>query len=235
MIFSGLPSLRACAARISVSGIDLVAGHVLRGHGRSGSDLQRHVVQHFLDGVVDLGDLGLHQHADLAAHVDVAVHIAVLAALIAGEAADGDLLADLGGLLGDDVGDGGVGVQVLLGQQGVHVGGIAQHDLLGDAGDHFLELGGVGHEVGLAVDLDQRAGAALGADVAAHDALGGDAALLLGGLGQALLAQIVDGLLDVAFALGQGLLAIHHATAGAAAQIHDVLSGKIRHFEFLPE
>ena len=222
MIFSGLPSLRACAARISVSWLRCSGW----GHGGGRGDLQRHVVQHFLDGGVDLGDLGFHQHADLAAHVDVAVHITVLAALIAGEAADGDLLADLGGLLGDHVGHGLVGIQVLLGQKGFDVGGIAGDDLLGDAGDHLLELGGVGHEVGLAVDLDDGAGAALVADIAAHDALGGDAALLLGGLGQALFAQIVDGLFDVAVALGQRLLAIHHAAAGAAAH----LSGKIRHF-----
>ena len=72
--------------------------------------------------------------------------------------------------------------------------------------DQFLEVGGVGDEVGLAVDLDHRAHAALIADVGAHDALGGYAALLLGGGSQALFAQVVDGLGHVALGIDQRLL-----------------------------
>ena len=53
----------------------------------------------------------------------------------------------------------------------------------------------------------------------ADQALGGDAAGLLGGLRQALLAQPVDGLLDVALGLGQRGLAVHHAGAGLVAQL----------------
>ena len=62
------------------------------------------------------------------------------------------------------------------------------------------------------------------ADVCADAAFGRDAALLLGGLGQALFAQIVDRLFDIAIAGGERLLAIHHAAAGTAAQIHNHLS-----------
>ena len=108
-----------------------------------------------------------------------------------------------------------------------------QRNLLGDIVDHLLELGRVGDEVGLAVDLDERAGIALFADVSADQTFGGDAALLLRGLGKALLAQIVDGLFDVAVAGGQRLLAVHHAAAGAAAQIHNNLCGNLSHGLFL--
>ena len=47
-------------------------------------------------------------------------------------------------------------------------GGHVQRHLAGE----LLELVGAGHEVGLAVDLDQRADLAAGVDVARHDALG---------------------------------------------------------------
>jgi hypothetical protein len=52
-------------------------------------------------------------------------------------------------------------------------------------------------EVGLAVDLDQHADAAAAVDVRHHGALGGLAAGLLGGLGEALGAEVVDRLLGM--------------------------------------
>jgi hypothetical protein len=55
----------------------------------------------------------------------------------------------------------------------------------------------------------------------ADQALGRDAAGLLGGLRQALLAQPVDRRLHVAVVLGQRLLAVHHADAGGLAQVLD--------------
>ena len=79
------------------------------------------------------------QHADLAAHVDVAFHDA---ALVAHEAADGDLLADLGGGGGDHLLDGGGFVleEGLL-EQRVHIGGILLGDLLGHVGVGMIEYG----------------------------------------------------------------------------------------------
>src|SRR5699024_6904139 len=65
-----------------VGRIDLLAAHVLRSNRGRGGDLQGYVVDDFLIGRA----LGLHQHADLAAHVDVAFHDA---AIVAHEAADG--------------------------------------------------------------------------------------------------------------------------------------------------
>ena len=77
-------------------------------------------------------------------------------------------------------------------------------DLDREVADELLELVGAGHEVGLAVDLDEHADPAAGVDVARDEALAGVAAGLLGGRGEALLAQERDGLLDVAVGLGRG-------------------------------
>ena len=60
-----------------------------------------------------------------------------------------------------------------------------------DVLDQGLEVGGLGHEVGLAVDLDEHADLGPRVDVGADDAFAGGAARLLGGRGQALLAQEV--------------------------------------------
>ena len=108
----------------------------------------------------------------------------------------------------------------LLAAHEARVGG---GDVHGDVAHQRLELVGAGHEVGLAVDLDQHADLAAGVDVGADHALGGDAAGLLGGARQALLAQVVDGLLHVALGLDQGVLAVHHAGAGALAELLDHL------------
>ena len=82
-------------------------------------------------------------------------------------------------------------------------------------------------EVGLGIDLDDHADIVLDCD--ADEAVGGDAPALLGRLGEALLAQPVDGGLDVAVRLGQRVLAIHHARAGLLAQILDQPSGDRSH------
>ena len=82
-------------------------------------------------------------------------------------------------------------------------------------------------EVGLGIDLDHDALGAL--DGGADQAFGGDAAGLLGGLGQALLAQPVDGGFHVAVGLAERRLAIHHARAGLVAQLLDHLCGDVGH------
>ena len=87
---------------------------------------------------------------------------------------------------------------------------------LGDVADELLELLVLGDEVGFRIDLDQRALGAFDGDP--DEALGGGAAGLLGGGRQALGAKPVDRGFHVALVLGQRLLAIHHAGAGALAQ-----------------
>ncbi len=98
---------------------------------------------------------------------------------------------------------------------------------MGDELHQALEVVVAGDEVRLRVDLDHGGLGALGED--ADKALGGDAAGLLGGLRQALLAEKIDGRLDVAVGLVQGRLAVHHACAGHLAQFLDHLGGDVRH------
>ena len=84
-----------------------------------------------------------------------------------------------------------------------------------------LEQVVTGHEVGFGVELDGRGDFALAvlAHGDGHQALGGDAVGLLGGLGQTLGAQPVDGRFDVAVVLNQRLLAVHHADARTLAKL----------------
>src|SRR5215207_4230583 len=95
----------------------------------------------------------------------------------------------------------------------------------GDVPGERDEVGGAGHEVGLAVDLDQHADLRVGVDVALDRPLGGHPLAALGGLRLALDPQDLDGLVDVAAGLGQRLLAVHHPRARAVAQGLDVAGG----------
>jgi hypothetical protein len=90
---------------------------------------------------------------------------------------------------------------------------------LGDHLDQALELTIARDEIGLGVDLDHDALGALGER--ADQTLGRDAARLLGGLGQTLLAQPILRRFHVAVVLGQRGLAVHHACAGRLAQVLD--------------
>ena len=109
------------------------------------------------------------------------------------ELAVDDLLPDvlgllLGRLVGQQLGllGGEVGRRDVL---GVDVERRQSGDLDGQVADELLELVGAGHEVGLAVDLDEHADPAAGVDVARHEPFAGLAAGLLRGRGEALLAQ----------------------------------------------
>jgi hypothetical protein len=77
-----------------------------------------------------------------------------------------------------------------------------------------LELGSLGHEVGLAVHFDQDAHLVPGVDVGGDDPLGSGPAGLLGGRRQALLPQDLPGVFEVALGLHQRRLAVHHPGAG---------------------
>ena len=98
---------------------------------------------------------------------------------------------------------------------------------VGDHLDQALEQIVARDEVGLGIDLDHDALGALDRD--ADQAFGGDAAGLLGGLGQALLAQPIDRGLHVAGGLAERRLAIHHARAGHLAQVLDHLCSDLSH------
>src|SRR3546814_18996420 len=89
-------------------------------------------------------------------------------------------------------------------------------DLLRHVADETLELLVLRDEVGFAVHFDHRAAVAVGGD--ADETLGGDAAGLLRGGGEALGAQPVDRRFDVAAIFGERLFTVHHTCARAVAQ-----------------
>src|SRR5690606_18383215 len=99
----------------------------------------------------------------------------------------------------------------------------------GDGGGHGLELLALGDEVRLALQLDQDAGGVVVGDDRDHGAVLGGAALALGDALLALDAERLDGLVDVAVGLVQGLLAVHHAGAGELPELLDVGGGVVRH------
>ena len=132
-----------------------------------------------------------------------------------------ELLPDLGRQLGDGLFDGFVTRGGRL--EGVDIGRFGRrggaHHLVGE----LLELGVLGDEVGLAVELDQRA--AFGRD----QSLGGGPLGALADILGALDPQRLDGLVEVAVALGQRVLAVQHPGAGQLAKSLDVGSGVVRH------
>ncbi len=132
-----------------------------------------------------------------------------------------ELLADLGRQLGDCLFDsfvtrGGRFERVDVSRLGRRGG--TDH-LVGE----LLELRILGDEVGLAVQLDQRA--ALGRD----QSLGSGALGALADIFGALDSQRLDGLVEVAVGLGQCVLAVQHSGAGQLAKSLDVGSGVVRH------
>jgi hypothetical protein len=89
-------------------------------------------------------------------------------------------------------------------------------------------LAALGDEVGLAVQLDQDTLVAV-LQQGDHSAVAGVAALTLGNALLALDAEQLDGVLDVAVRLVQGLLAVHHSGAGQLTELLDVSGGEVRH------
>src|SRR5690606_31693817 len=98
--------------------------------------------------------------------------------------------------------------------------------MLGDSADELLEIVGAGNEVRLAVQLHKDAQLAVVVDVAAHEPLRSSATGAALGLGDSLLAKVLDSLLHVAAVGLEGLLAVHHSGAGATAELLNVLCGE---------
>lgn len=162
--------------------------------------------------------------AHRAAHVDIRFDMAC--ALVHREAADGDLLADDGGLIGDERFDrltrrkGG-------GKERFDVLRLRRRDLLCDRLDQGVESVALGNEVGLAVDFDEHTRIAF--DVGIDDALCGDLGSAFCSLRDAALAEKIRSLVHIALCIDKGLLAIHHACARLFTERHDVLCGKFCH------
>ena len=103
-------------------------------------------------------------------------------------------------------------------------------DVERDIGDHLhqaLEQIVARDEIGFGIHLDDDALVRRQRD--ADQALGGDPAGLLGGLGQPLLAQPVDRGFEIAAAFAERRLAIHHARAGLVAELLHHARGDVCH------
>ena len=169
------------------------------------------------------GFVGGDHRDDARGHLDgllVRVDLDVRAGDL-GELADLDVLAEQGGRLFDGDLDGavlGVGRQELVGVVRVGGHGVAEHGV-----GEFDELRGLGHEVGLRIELDGVTGLAFGG----LDHLGGDGAFL--GLAAFALASGLDalgaddllGAGDITLGLGESLLEVHQAGAGVFAHLLD--------------
>src|SRR5690606_20725133 len=92
-------------------------------------------------------------------------------------------------------------------------------------GAKLLEVHVAGDEVGLAVHLEQHADAVVRVDVAEHGTFGGDATGLLGRLREPLFAEVLDGLVEVAIDLDQGLFGVERARLRTLAERLDQRSG----------
>ena len=117
----------------------------------------------------------------------------------------------------------GLGGHIFLADE-TRIGG---RDVHGNVVHQALEVVGAGDEVALAVDFDQHADLASGVDVAGHRAFTGGARGLLGGGGNALLAQNDDSALDVALGFGEGVLAIHHGRVGFVTKFFYLCGGNV--------
>src|SRR5262249_34364615 len=100
-----------------------------------------------------------------------------------------------------------------------HVARRRRRHLHGEVLHERLELDGLRDEVGLAVHLDQDTDAAARMDVRADRAVGRRTGGLLGRLGETLLAQDAERLVDVALGLGERLLALDEPRAGLLAEL----------------
>src|SRR5690606_2603156 len=101
----------------------------------------------------------------------------------------------------------------------------------GHRANEVLELFVLGHEIGFRVDLDGYAARTV--DGHADQAFGGGAARLLGSSREAAGAQRVDRGFEITARFVEGLLAVHHAGAGALAQVLHVRGGISSHCRVL--
>src|SRR5690606_30327670 len=144
------------------------------------------------------------------------------------EPADVDLLADLAGHVGDGLAERAAALEGERVQR-VEVGGALAEDEVGDLVGESGEVLVARDEVGLGVDLDDHAEGLVVSRGGGDDALGGLAVGALVGDLLTLLAEDLDGGVEVAVGFGEGLLAVHHPDAGAVAEALDVLGGNRAH------
>ena len=108
-----------------------------------------------------------------------------------------------------------------MGEGGGVVGGGGGGERVGDVADEGLEVFVFGNEVGFAVHFEQDAGSGVGVDAGGDDAFVGGAVGHCRGLGDAALAEQLDGGFDVAVGFGEDFFAVHHAGVGFVAEFFD--------------
>ena len=89
-----------------------------------------------------------------------------------------------------------------------------------------------GDEIGFAINLDEGANLAAAQDGLSDEAFIGDAVGLFHCGGGSLLAQEIDGGVQVALGRVQGLLAVHQSGTGHGAELPDEGWGDFRHEEY---
>src|SRR5262249_4088116 len=215
--YTGTPGAPSSTARLAVSTVaappgplpcSLTPGSGLLAQLVADEPADDHVLAHLrgdlLHQVVDalgpLPDVGLVQeHGLLVEGVEHAVHDLVQHVLRLAHLA-GALGVDLPLALDDVLGD------LVPGDPARRLG----RDLHGDLKGELVDLLRPRDEVGLAVDLDQDADAALAMDVGLDDAVAGDATLALLHTGEPTLTEDLLRAIEVAAGLLERLLALHH-------------------------
>ena len=146
-------------------------------------------------------------------------------------AADGHVLADLGNQIGksglNSIGSAGIGLVL----ESLNIGNILFQRNAGNIVAEFIETGIPGNEVGFAVDFNNESLAVIRS--VSNYACGGNAASLLGSLGLAVLAHVINSNFDVAVSSHKSLLAVHHAGAGAVTELLYESSGNVSHLVIL--
>jgi len=195
-------------------GLEHLGGHggLIDGNRVHGSDLHRDTAGDLGGNLLVEGDDG----AELAVEVHVLGHER---SLDTGIVSQHVLLTGLAGLVGDVLVE-GVTRGGLDGLEGLEVGRELGDGGVGDGRGKGLEIRRSGDEVGLATEAHEDGLSTV--HTAQDSTLGGFVVTPLGEGGLTLLAKDLDGTLEIAVGLGEGLLAIHHAGAGHVAQLLDV-------------
>ena len=171
----------------------------------------------------------LDHHADLAAGVDVDTDRCVRRSVVTREATNGDVLLDRADPLRNFLTDGetfGI-ARPLLVEQRVDVVRVALRDHARDFERERLKVFVAADEVGLAIHFDEHT--AIAFNVRDDSALCGHASRFLSRGGESFLAKDLRRLFHVTVRFSEGVLHVHHAGAGALAQILDHCARNLTH------
>src|SRR5215470_1754233 len=173
-------------------------------------------------GGLGIGTLVLDEHADSGWQIGgTPMQVGDDRAVEVHNPAQLKLLPDPGRQLGDRVANGPAIEH--CGPELIDLSGAGLFGRFDDAQGKLLELLVLGHEVGLAVQLDHDAA------VRGHQAVGRRTLRALANVLGALDSQQLNGLVEVSIGFAQGLLTIHHSGPGVLPEPLDVGGGEVRH------